>query len=38
VLTSDSEAFELHADIDAYEGDQRVYTHSLHNRIPRDLV
>ncbi|SDF49868.1 hypothetical protein SAMN05216241_101282 [Limimonas halophila] len=38
VLTSDSEAFELHADIDAYEGEQRIYTHSIHNRIPRDLV
>ena len=38
VLTSDSEAFELHADVDAYEGEERIYTHSFHNRIPRDLV
>jgi uncharacterized protein len=38
VLTSDSENFLLRADLDAYEGDQRVHCQSWDSRIPRDFV
>jgi len=38
VLTSDSENFLLRADLDAFEGDQRVHCQSWDSRIPRDFV
>ncbi len=36
VLTADSEAFHLRADLDAYEGEKRVFCKSWDCRIPRD--
>jgi hypothetical protein len=38
VLTSDAENFYLRADLDAYEGDVRVYCQSWDRTIPRKLV
>jgi hypothetical protein len=38
VLTSDAENFYLWADLDAYEGDVRVYCQSWDRTIPRKLV
>jgi hypothetical protein len=38
VLTSTSSDFELKADLDAFEGDKRVYCRSWDSRIPRDFV
>ena len=38
VLTSDAEAFHVQADLDAFEGDKRVYAQSWDERIPRDFV
>ena len=37
VLTSSSAHFHLLADLDAYEGDKRVYCRSWDTRIPRDF-
>ncbi|MEX0655602.1 MAG: CocE/NonD family hydrolase [Phycisphaeraceae bacterium] len=36
VLTSDSTHFHLLADLDAYEGERRVYCRTWHRHIPRD--
>jgi hypothetical protein len=38
VLTSSSTEFRIRADLDAYEGDSRVYSQSWDSRIPRDHV
>jgi len=38
VLTSDAEFFHLHAQLDAWEGERRVYSRNWTRRIPRDLV
>ncbi len=38
VLTSSPEAFHIHAELDAYEGDRRVYADNWDVSIPRDLV
>ena len=38
VLTSDAEAFYLRAELDAYEGDARVYSRNWSQRIARDLA
>jgi uncharacterized protein len=38
VLTSDEESFILHAQLDAWEGDERVYSENWSRVIPRDLV
>jgi len=38
VMTSNETHFIVRADLDAYEGDVRVFTQSWDRRIPRDLV
>jgi len=38
VMTSTAHAFRLVAELDAYEGDQRVYSRNWDQSIPRDLV
>ncbi len=38
VLTSNRESFEIKADIDAYEGDARIFTRTWNFRIPRDFL
>jgi hypothetical protein len=38
VMTSTAESFRLVAELDAYEGDQRVYSRNWDQSIPRDLV
>ncbi|MGK7346834.1 MAG: CocE/NonD family hydrolase [Candidatus Nitrospinota bacterium M3_3B_026] len=38
VLTSDAENFHIRAELDAYEGDKRVYSENWDRTIPRDLV
>ena len=38
VLTSTREAFFLRAELDAYEGDKRIYSENWDHIIPRDLV
>ena len=38
VLTSDAECFYIRAELDAYEGDRRVYSRNWDERIPRDLM
>ncbi|UCE30290.1 MAG: CocE/NonD family hydrolase [Burkholderiales bacterium] len=38
VLTSDAESFRLRAELDAFEGETRVYSRNWDVRIPRDLV
>jgi hypothetical protein len=38
VLTSTPTDFRLHAQLDAYEGDERVFAHSWRLAIPRDHV
>jgi hypothetical protein len=38
LLTSDSETFRIRADLDAYEGDSRVFSKSWDKSIPRNLV
>ena len=38
VLTCDSECFYLRAELDAWEGDQRVYSRNWDSRIRRNLV
>ncbi|MDZ7839530.1 MAG: CocE/NonD family hydrolase [Gammaproteobacteria bacterium] len=38
VMTSDATHFIVRADLDAYEGDARIFTRSWDRRIPRDLV
>jgi len=38
VLTSDNHNFFLHAELDAYEGDERVYSQNWDTVIPRDFV
>ena len=37
-LTSDAETFRLHATLDAYEGETRVFCRSWDLRLPRRLV
>ena len=38
VLTSTPTDFRLHAQLDAYERDERVFAHSWRLTIPRNLV
>lgn len=38
VLTADSDNFYLHGQLDAYEGDQRVYSQNWQKNIPRDGI
>ncbi len=38
VLTSTANHFHLYAELDAYEGDRRVYSQNWENRIQRDFV
>ncbi|PLW84010.1 peptidase S15 [Kineobactrum sediminis] len=38
VLTSNTQAFLLHATLDAYEGEQRIYSRNWDYTIPRQLV
>jgi uncharacterized protein len=38
IMTSDAAHFIVRADLDAYEGDVRVYTRSWNRRIPRNLL
>ncbi|ABI56262.1 CocE/NonD family hydrolase [Alkalilimnicola ehrlichii MLHE-1] len=38
VLTSDAGNFHLRAEMDAYEGDERVHAHNISRSIPRDLI
>ena len=38
ILTSSRDAFRIHATLDAYEGDERVFSRNWHTTIPRDLV
>lgn len=38
VLTSTPEHFRVAAMLDAYEGDQRVFSRNWHETIARDLV
>ena len=38
VLTCDVEAFHLHVTLDAFEGEERVYSRNISRRIPRRLV
>ena len=38
VLTSSPTDFEIHAQLDAYEGERRVYARNWDVKIPRDLV
>ncbi len=38
VLTASATHFHLQAELDAWEGDQRVFSRNWHERIPRDLV
>lgn len=37
-LTCDTSAFHVHAELDAYEGDERVYSRNFSERIPRNLL
>lgn len=37
-LTSTETEFWIHAWLDAYEGDERVFSRDWHDRIPRDLI
>ena len=36
ILTSDKDYFFLHATLDAFEGDERVFSKNWHEKIPRD--
>jgi len=36
VLTADREYFYIHAELDAWEGDRRVFAENWQRRIPRD--
>jgi hypothetical protein len=38
VLTSTGSDFVLHATLDGYEGDQRVFSRTWNERVPRDFV
>jgi len=38
VLTSDKEFFYINADLDAFEGEKRIFCHSWSRKIRRDLV
>jgi len=38
VLTADATHFFIHAELDAYEGDKRVYSQNWERRIERDGV
>ncbi len=38
VLTSTAEEFHVDADLDAYEGDRRVYCRTWDITVPRDLL
>jgi hypothetical protein len=38
VLSCTSDEFHLHAALDAYEGEERVYSRNWHRTIPRDHV
>ncbi|SCZ53113.1 CocE/NonD family hydrolase [Thiohalomonas denitrificans] len=38
VLTADTTHFHIHAELDAYEGNKRVYSQNWDRHIPRDLV
>jgi len=36
ILTSDKDYFFLHATLDAFEGDERVFSKNWREKIPRD--
>ncbi len=38
ILTSDAENFSIHARLDAYEGQRRIYSENWDEIVPRDLV
>jgi len=38
VLTADATHFHIHAELDAWEGERRIYAENWSRRIPRDLV
>jgi len=38
ILTSDKDKFYIHAALDAYEGEERVFSRNWHTEIDRDLV
>ncbi|MEX0929693.1 MAG: CocE/NonD family hydrolase [Balneolales bacterium] len=38
ILTSDKDNFYLHATLDAFEGNERVFSKNWHEKIPRDHV
>jgi len=38
VLTADTSNFYIHAELDAYEGDKRIYSRNWDRTIPRDGV
>ncbi len=38
VLASTATDFQLHAQLDAWEGDRRVYSRNWQRSVPRDLV
>ncbi|MGK7295346.1 MAG: hypothetical protein ACNS61_05855, partial [Candidatus Wenzhouxiangella sp. M2_3B_020] len=38
VLTSDAENFYIHARLDAFEGERRIYSENWDEVVPRDCV
>ncbi len=38
VMTATKDAFLLHAELDAYEGEKRVLSHNWERVVPRDLL
>ena len=38
VMTATKDAFLLHAELDAYEGEKRVWSHNWERVVPRDLL
>ncbi|MDF9797643.1 putative acyl esterase [Catalinimonas alkaloidigena] len=38
ILTSDRDYFKLYAELDAYEGERRIFTETWKRKIPRNLV
>ncbi len=38
VLTSTPTDFQLYAQLDAWEGEERVFAHTWHTTIPRDHI
>ncbi|MEX2577633.1 MAG: hypothetical protein WD342_01135 [Verrucomicrobiales bacterium] len=38
ILTSDPDTFKIHAQLDAYENEERVFSKNWNRTIPRNLV